>query len=122
MASEIERKFLVVNDSWRTAATHSIRMRQGYLSGGYERSVRVRTENDRAIINIKSSDDGIHRLEYEYEIPFQDAGEILDRIALRPLIEKTRHIQYGTALVLIALVLGMNLVAIVYRSRLRRRS
>jgi phosphate transport system permease protein len=36
-------------------------------------------------------------------------------------IEKTRHIQYGTALVLIALVLGMNLVAIVYRSRLRRR-
>jgi len=36
-------------------------------------------------------------------------------------IEKTRDIQYGTALVLIALVLGMNLVAILYRSRLRRR-
>jgi phosphate transport system permease protein len=36
-------------------------------------------------------------------------------------IEKTRPLQYGTALVLIALVLGMNLVAIVYRSRLRRR-
>ena len=92
MASEIERKFLVVNDSWRSATTHSIRMRQGYLFGGYERSVRVRTENNRAYINIKSSDDGIHRLEYEYEIPFQDAGEILDRIALRPLIEKTRYI------------------------------
>ncbi len=36
-------------------------------------------------------------------------------------IEKTRHLQYGTALVLIALVLGMNLMAIIYRSRLRRR-
>ena len=36
-------------------------------------------------------------------------------------IEKTRHLQYGTALVLIILVLGMNLVAILYRSRLRRR-
>jgi phosphate transport system permease protein len=36
-------------------------------------------------------------------------------------IEKTRPLQYGTALVLIALVLGMNLVAIIYRSRLRRR-
>ena len=92
MASEIERKFLVVNDSWRTAGTQSIRMRQGYLSEGYERSVRVRTENDRAFINIKSSDDGIHRLEYEYEIPLQDAEEILERIALRPLIEKTRYI------------------------------
>ena len=35
-------------------------------------------------------------------------------------IEQTRHLQYGTALVLITLVLGMNLIAIVYRSRLRR--
>lgn len=36
-------------------------------------------------------------------------------------IEQTRHLQYGTALVLIALVLGMNLVAILYRARLRRK-
>jgi phosphate transport system permease protein len=36
-------------------------------------------------------------------------------------IELTRPLQYGTALVLIALVLGMNLVAIIWRSRLRRR-
>jgi phosphate transport system permease protein len=36
-------------------------------------------------------------------------------------IEKTRHLQYGTALVLIVLVLGMNLIAIIYRSRLRRK-
>lgn len=36
-------------------------------------------------------------------------------------IEKTRPLQYGTALVLITLVLGMNLLAILYRSRLRRR-
>lgn len=92
MANEIERKFLVLDDRWRTSATQSIRMRQGYLSEGYERSIRVRTENDRAFINIKSSNDGIHRLEYEYEIPLQDAREILERIALRPLIEKTRYI------------------------------
>lgn len=36
-------------------------------------------------------------------------------------IEKTRHLQYGTALVLLVLVLGLNLIAIVYRSRLRRK-
>jgi phosphate transport system permease protein len=36
-------------------------------------------------------------------------------------IEQTRHLQYGTALVLIALVLGMNLAAIVYRSKLRKK-
>lgn len=37
-------------------------------------------------------------------------------------IEKTRHLQYGTALVLMALVLGMNIVAIWYRSRIQKRS
>ncbi|MBN2420485.1 MAG: phosphate ABC transporter permease PstA [Deltaproteobacteria bacterium] len=36
-------------------------------------------------------------------------------------IEATRHLQYGTALVLIALVLGLNLIAIIYRTKLRRR-
>jgi phosphate transport system permease protein len=36
-------------------------------------------------------------------------------------IDLTRPLQYGTALVLIALVLGMNLVAIVWRARLRRK-
>ena len=92
MAHEIERKFLVTGDAWRSLAGKSIRMRQGYLSEGYTRSIRVRTENERAFINIKSSDDGIHRLEYEYEIPLSDAEEILDRVALRPLIEKTRHL------------------------------
>ena len=35
-------------------------------------------------------------------------------------IEATRPLQYGTALVLIVLVLGLNLVAIIYRSRLRK--
>ncbi|MEJ2307689.1 MAG: CYTH domain-containing protein [Gammaproteobacteria bacterium] len=92
MAHEIERKFLVTGDAWRSLADEAIRMRQGYLSEDYDRSIRVRTENDRAFINIKSSVDGIHRLEYEYEIPLTDAEEILDRVALRPLIEKTRHL------------------------------
>jgi phosphate transport system permease protein len=36
-------------------------------------------------------------------------------------IEATRHLQYGTALVLIVLVLGLNLVAIIYRARLQKR-
>jgi phosphate transport system permease protein len=36
-------------------------------------------------------------------------------------IESTRHLQYGTALVLIMLVLGLNLVAIIYRTHLRRK-
>lgn len=36
-------------------------------------------------------------------------------------IEATRHLQYGTALVLIVLVLGMNLFAIILRSKMRKK-
>ena len=91
MGQEIERKFLVEDSTWRTAVVRHIRMRQGYLSDGMESSVRVRIENDRAFLNIKSSRDGIHRDEFQYEIPVEDANLLLDEIALRPLIEKTRH-------------------------------
>ena len=44
-----------------------------------------------AHLNIKHTLDGINRLEYEYEIPVEDAREILDKVALKPLIDKTRH-------------------------------
>jgi adenylate cyclase len=91
MGQEIERKFLVRNDSWQSSVQQSIRMRQGYLSDGMERSVRVRLENDKAFINIKKSGDGIHRHEFQYRIPSEDAETLLDEVALRPLIEKTRH-------------------------------
>lgn len=92
MAQEIELKFLVRDDSWRESASEEISMRQGFLCDGFERSMRVRTENEKAFLNIKRSSDGIHRLEYEYEIPFDEAREMLDNVALQPLIEKIRYL------------------------------
>lgn len=91
MGKEIERKFLVTGDGWRRTAARSIRMRQGYLSDGMSSSIRVRLENDCAFLNIKSSQDGIQRLEFQYPIPVGDAETLLDNVALRPMIEKTRH-------------------------------
>lgn len=94
MAVEIERKFLLVSDDWRQYVERSMRMRQGYLSADARSSVRVRICGERADINIKSTRDGIYRLEYEYPIPVQEAEEMLDAIAWRPLIEKIRHILF----------------------------
>jgi adenylate cyclase len=54
-------------------------------------AIRVRIKGESAEINIKHTRDGISRLEYEYEIPLDDAQEILDQVALKPLIDKTRH-------------------------------
>jgi adenylate cyclase len=92
MAIEIERKFLVGSNAWREQVHASRRLRQGYLSRGATASIRVRIADTRAQLGVKSTSDGIHRLEYEYDIPLADAEEMLERIALRPLIDKTRHL------------------------------
>ena len=90
MAIEIERKFLVTNNSWRENVM-GILFRQGYLSAESERTVRVRLEGDVGKLTIKGKTEGISRSEYEYEIPRQEAAEMLDTLCLKPLIEKTRY-------------------------------
>jgi CYTH domain-containing protein len=90
MAREVERKFLVTGDGWKTAAPGVV-FRQGYLSTTKERTVRVRTEGDRARLAIKGLTAGVSRLEFEYDIPLLDANRILDDLCERPLIEKTRY-------------------------------
>ncbi|MCX7102109.1 MAG: CYTH domain-containing protein [Methylobacter sp.] len=91
MAIEIEHKFLIANEDWRKNVSHSVKYRQGYLSSQATSSIRVRTSNDQAWLNIKSATIGTHRHEYEYEIPLIDANEILNTLCKKPLIEKTRH-------------------------------
>lgn len=91
MALEIERKFLVRDESWRNQIERSLQIRQGYLNQAKACSVRVRSGGDRGWLNIKSVTVGAQRHEYEYEIPFQEAEEMLDKLCLRPLIEKVRH-------------------------------
>ncbi|HEM47264.1 MAG TPA: CYTH domain-containing protein [Alphaproteobacteria bacterium] len=91
MALEIEKKFLVVDDRWRAQAGPGVRYRQGYMTEAGPASVRVRIGGQRAHLNIKSATLDQQRLEYEYEIPLADAEEMLERLCLRPLVEKTRY-------------------------------
>lgn len=90
MAKEIERKFLVVGDAWRALAkgTH---YRQGYLNSMKERTVRVRTIDDKAFMTIKGPTVGLTRMEFEYEIPKADALEMLTHLVEQPIIEKARY-------------------------------
>lgn len=89
MGTEIERKFLVSGDEWRSLGS-AVRYRQGYLTADGRRSVRIRVAGDQGFITIKGSTEGITRAEYEYEIPLADAEALLDRLCDSPLIEKTR--------------------------------
>ena len=90
MAIEIERKFLVKGDEWRSLATGTI-YRQGYLSTKKGCSVRVRLVGELGYLTIKGLTEGYSRPEYEYSIPAEDAQEMLDKLCDRPLIEKTRY-------------------------------
>ena len=92
MGIEIERKFLVIDDTWREAASPGMRYRQGYLSTDPRSSVRVRVCGEMAWLSVKSATVGITRREYEYEIPAADACEMLEELCVKPQIEKTRFI------------------------------
>ncbi|GFO58824.1 CYTH domain-containing protein [Geomonas silvestris] len=91
MAQEIERKFLVKDDSWRGAANQGTAYRQGYLSTERGRVVRVRVKGPQAVLTIKGERIGISAPEFEYPIPVADAEELLADLCLHPLIEKVRY-------------------------------
>lgn len=91
MGIEIERKFLPSDDSWRSRVERRIEIRQGYLAQDERRAIRVRIFGERAHINVKATDDGIHRHEFEYEIPLQDARAMFEHVVQGPVIEKIRH-------------------------------
>lgn len=90
MAIEIERKFLVKNNIWRSLATGCL-YRQGYLPSQNLTTIRVRTVGDQGYLTIKGKNTGMSRLEFEYEIPLTDANELLENLCQTPLIEKYRY-------------------------------
>ncbi|HIK04823.1 MAG TPA: CYTH domain-containing protein [Trichormus sp. M33_DOE_039] len=89
MAKEIERKFLVTDDTWRQLAEGSL-YRQGYIAS-QGATVRVRIAGNQGYLTIKGPTVNYSRSEFEYPIPLADAQEMLDTLCVRPLIEKTRY-------------------------------
>ncbi|MBJ7325817.1 MAG: CYTH domain-containing protein [Chthoniobacterales bacterium] len=90
MGLETERKFLVAGDSWRDSATEWRTLCQGYLAIDGGTTVRVRTDGQRAWVTIKGAQEGLSRPEFEYEVPADEAGQLLGLCRGR-LVEKVRH-------------------------------
>ena len=91
MPTEIERKFLVIGDSWKKNISRTVPIKQGYLANTERGSIRVRIADGAACLNIKSMTIGITRTEYEYAIPMGDAENLMQNFCLQPLIEKVRY-------------------------------
>ena len=92
MGIEIERKFRLINDSWRDGVREKTLLRQGYIANTRCASVRVRLAGDIGWLSVKAMTRALARAEYEVVIPAQEANEMLDRLCEGPLIEKWRHI------------------------------
>ncbi|MEM9542346.1 MAG: CYTH domain-containing protein [Cyanobacteria bacterium P01_E01_bin.42] len=90
MGQEIERKFLVKGEQWRSLGTGKS-YRQGYLSVAPHCTVRVRVAGDRAYLTVKGKIQGLSRPEFEYAIPVSEAEEMLSGLCDRPPIEKIRY-------------------------------
>ena len=93
MALEIERKFLVTDESYKAMAFRSDRIAQGYLCREGGNSARVRVRGDKGYITIKGPpmDGGISRFEWEKEIPASDAWDLL-KLCHGGIIDKTRYL------------------------------
>jgi len=91
MTTEIERKFLVQSDEWRQSVSRFRRYKQGCLFRSAQGSMRVRRWNGGGTVTVKGPRHGIARMEYEYDIPLEDADEMLATLTDRPVIEKIRY-------------------------------
>ena len=91
MAQEIERKFLVLDDSFKHEAFSKSHIQQGYLCSERGRTVRVRIRDERAYLTIKgpSENGGLSRYEFEREIPLED-GQQMMQLCEPGIIDKTR--------------------------------
>ena len=90
---EIERKFLVLGDDFKSLASKNFRIKQGYICSGHGHTVRVRRRDDQAFLTIKgpSMDGGLSRYEFEKEITLDEAEQLF-RLCEPGIIDKTRYL------------------------------
>jgi len=91
MNREIERKFLA--DGFDTTLAYDKSdIRQGYVYSAEGKVIRVRTRDNKGYITLKYRISKLSRAEFEYEIPYADAVDILDNMCEGRVLEKTRYL------------------------------
>jgi len=93
MPQEIERKFLVTDNSYKDLATSYSHIMQGYICSGNGRTVRIRIRDDKGYLTIKRPSDiaGLSRYEWEKEIDVDDARDLM-KLCEPGVIDKVRYL------------------------------
>lgn len=88
---EIERKFLIDHEKWalveKPEPKHIV---QAYLYSSPAKTIRVRTKGSKGFLTIKGATVGISRSEFEYEIPLDEAKQLINQFAEK-VIDKHRY-------------------------------
>ncbi len=92
MKNEIEKKFLVVSESYKEIANEKYKIKQGYISETKKSVTRVRISNKAAYITIKENKKEISKLEFEYSIPIKEGQYLIENLCNDDIIMKTRYI------------------------------
>jgi adenylate cyclase len=89
---EIERKFLVISEEFKSLASHKHPIAQGYLNSNPERTVRIRIKGESGFLTIKGkgNETGMTRFEWETEISLLEAKPLL-ALCEKGVIHKTRY-------------------------------
>lgn len=109
MGLEIERKFLVNHAKW--AVTEKLKgefYRQGYMLTDPNKTIRVRATDTKGFLTIKGKSEGATRAEFEYEIPKEEAIQLLDMFAVSDLTKYRYKILFAEKLWEIDVFLGEN--------------
>jgi adenylate cyclase len=109
MALEIERKYLIHQEQWDNFPKPEGQLyRQGYILKNPDKTIRVRIIDTTAYLTIKGISVGATRTEFEYEIPKEDAIELLDNFAVSELSKIRYKILYIDKLWEVDVFLGDN--------------
>lgn len=109
MGKEIERKFLIDLGIWNSIdKPNGQHFLQGYILTDPNKTIRVRTTETTGFLTIKGKSIGASRLEYEYEIPLEEAIELLDNFAESELEKIRYNIEYAGKLWEVDQFLGDN--------------
>ena len=89
---EIERKFLVKSESYKSFASSRTRIVQGFLNTDADRTVRIRIKGETGYITVKgrSNTSGTSRFEWEKEISVKDADALL-LLCEKGILDKYRY-------------------------------
>lgn len=109
MGLEIERKFLVNYQKWvNTEKPKGQFYRQGYILTDPNKTIRIRETNTKSYLTIKGLSVGATRPEFEYEIPKEDALQLLDIFAVSDLTKIRYEIHFDNKIWEVDEFLGEN--------------